>query len=72
MIGHDDIEGCRYILGELKSEDPWHYCGAPRRQGSSYCEDHHTICYSRLRRRMGVETSEVTAPFSADMIDHAA
>lgn len=72
MTPYDDSTGCRYIIGELKSDEPWRYCNAPRRDGSSYCKDHHAICYHRTRRRERVETGEVTTSYLADRYDNAA
>jgi len=71
MTGHSDTEGCRYIVGELKSANPWHYCGEMLRQGSSYCDEHHAICYYRRSRRVHVEKNMVTAAYFT-MIDDAA
>ena len=31
--------GCRFVL------DDQHQCGVPPRRSSSYCEEHHALCY---------------------------
>ncbi len=67
-----DIDGCRYIIGELKSDKPWHYCEAPRKPGSSYCAPHHAACYYRLRRRRHVEKVEIARLYPTDTLDDAA
>ena len=64
--------GCLYIFGDLKSREPWHYCGAPRQEDSSYCDHHHAICYNKLRRRVRVESGEVTTTYLTDSLDDAA
>jgi len=71
-MAEHDIDGCHYIIGELKSDEPWHYCGRLRRQGSSYCDHHHTICYHRLRRRVRIERGEITTAYLTDILDDAA
>jgi len=41
----DDLEkdgGCAYIVDESGSRRP---CGATRRPSSSYCPQHHSLCY---------------------------
>ncbi|HYH37918.1 MAG TPA: GcrA family cell cycle regulator [Azospirillum sp.] len=38
--------GCRWIHGDL-GDDGWTYCQAPRRPGSSYCENHHRRVFVR-------------------------
>jgi hypothetical protein len=41
--GHcDDDIGCAYLSGE---DGARRNCGAPRRLGSPYCPDHHTLCH---------------------------
>jgi len=72
MIEHEESEGCRYIVGELRSDEPWRYCGAIQRPGSSYCEDHHAVCYYRLRRRKVVVDDAVTTVYFTDIVDDAA
>lgn len=71
MTDHE-TEGCRYIIGELKSAEPWRYCGAELKPGSSYCPAHHAACYYRLRRRQRVEEGMATAIYLADIVDNAA
>jgi len=33
-------DGCRYLV-----DDRWHQCGAKEQPGSSYCPEHHALCY---------------------------
>lgn len=47
------IGGCQYIEGDplellRRKIDP--YCGKPRKDGSSYCAEHHKICWLRAKR----------------------
>ncbi|MBE0530257.1 MAG: hypothetical protein IH626_05475 [Rhodospirillales bacterium] len=35
---------CQWIEGEPRARD---FCGAPVREGSSYCEAHHARCYRK-------------------------
>jgi hypothetical protein len=39
-------DACRYPLGGPK-DPPRLFCGAPSKDGSSYCEEHHTLCHQR-------------------------
>jgi len=34
---------CKYIHGDPLGE--WSYCGKPTKKRSSYCYEHHAICY---------------------------
>lgn len=38
---------CRYPYGE----GPYTFCGHPVKDNSSYCTDHHAICFRAIRRR---------------------
>jgi hypothetical protein len=42
--GDQEPRGCRFIQGDVK-EGGWRYCQAPRRPGSSYCEEHHALTH---------------------------
>jgi len=33
-------DGCRYLV-----DDRWHQCGVKEQPGSSYCAEHHALCY---------------------------
>ena len=37
--------GCRFLVHDQRQ------CGATRRAGSSYCEEHHALCYVPVRSR---------------------
>ena len=37
------VGGCRFVI------DDQHQCGAPPRARSSYCEEHHALCYLPAR-----------------------
>lgn len=37
-----DDPGCAFVIDEPSGRQA---CGAPRRQGSSYCPHHHALCY---------------------------
>lgn len=39
---HDPGNGCRYIAGEPR---PALYCGHPRHDKSSFCPEHHAVCW---------------------------
>jgi GcrA cell cycle regulator len=39
---------CRYPQGD---HVPYRFCGAPKRDGSSYCPHHHRVAYQPLSRR---------------------
>ncbi|GAB4368130.1 MAG: hypothetical protein Kow00114_27190 [Kiloniellaceae bacterium] len=41
---------CQYPHGEVGAAD-FHFCGAPVRDGSSYCAAHHTLCHEAQPRR---------------------
>ena len=41
---------CEYVLGGPEQSD-WFHCGHPKLTASSYCADHHALCYSTRRRR---------------------
>ena len=71
MTDHD-TGGCRYIIGELKADEPWRYCGETLQAGSSYCPPHHAACYYRLRRRRRDRDDLISAGYLADIIDDAA
>jgi len=71
MTDHE-TDGCRYTIGELKSEEPWRYCGAERKPGSSYCPGHHAACYYRLRRRNRVEDNPGAATNLTHIVGDAA
>lgn len=43
--GDQEPRGCRFIQGDVKAGG-WHYCQLPRRDGSSYCEQHHALTHS--------------------------
>jgi len=49
IVDEQGDEGCAFILTEAGC------CGAPRRPGSSYCQEHHALCHlvegSRRERR---------------------
>ena len=38
----EDDPGCSFVLDEPGAR---RLCGAPRRRASSYCPDHHAVCY---------------------------
>ena len=40
--GLDRDPGCRYVVDEPEGKRS---CGSPRRQSSSYCAIHHSLCY---------------------------
>ena len=42
--------GCEYVVGGPDQAD-WFYCGHPRQDRSVYCENHHSLCYTRRRRK---------------------
>jgi hypothetical protein len=61
-LEHEDLRddvGCAYVLDE---PDRPRTCGAPRRRASSYCPQHHAVCYltsgseAELKRLREVET----------------
>ena len=66
-----ETNGCRYIIGELKSDEPWRFCGAELKPGSSYCATHHAACYRRLRLRKRAEDGVVTTIYLTDIVDGA-
>ena len=39
---------CRYIV----CETPSLYCGERRQAGSSYCPDHHAVCWIKTKRQV--------------------
>jgi hypothetical protein len=41
MRGRDTPDGCAFVLDISPAER----CNAPPRPGSSYCEEHHTLCH---------------------------
>jgi hypothetical protein len=50
---HDDRDpGCAYLLGENAER---RRCDAPRRPGSPYCLDHHSLCHVRCGTTEEVE-----------------
>ena len=40
---------CRFVLNDGKPSS-FLFCSAPMKAGSSYCEEHHKICYTKLER----------------------
>jgi hypothetical protein len=40
LMTHFGGSGCRYLV-----DDQCHQCGAKRQRGSSYCPEHHALCY---------------------------
>lgn len=42
--GDQEPRGCLFIHGDVK-EGGWRYCQAPRRDGSTYCEEHHALTH---------------------------
>lgn len=48
--GEQEPHGCLFIHGDVK-EGGWRYCQAPRRAGSSYCEEHHALTHHAAKPR---------------------
>lgn len=46
----DDLEAnhCRFPNGE---KAPYTFCGKQKKKGSSFCPDHHSICYTGVTSR---------------------
>lgn len=42
--GLQEPRGCLFIHGNVK-DGGWRYCQAPRRHGSSYCDEHHAVTH---------------------------
>ena len=40
---------CRFVLNDGKPSS-FLFCSAPMKVGSSYCEEHHKICYTKLEK----------------------
>jgi hypothetical protein len=40
---------CRFVLNDGKPSS-FLFCSAPMKAGSSYCEEHHKICYTKLEK----------------------
>jgi hypothetical protein len=40
-------QGCLFPLSAspIGDEEPYQFCGKPRQPGSSYCPEHHAVCY---------------------------
>lgn len=38
-------KGCRWINGDVKV-GPWWFCQKPQKAESSYCKEHHGVCYT--------------------------
>lgn len=43
-------DACRFPITDLSTRDH-RYCGVKRRVGSSYCGEHHALCYRPSERR---------------------
>jgi hypothetical protein len=39
------VHHCRYMISETR------FCGERKRNGSSYCADHHKLCWTPQRKR---------------------
>jgi hypothetical protein len=61
-----DARGCRHISGEPTPIRSGLWCGAPCLRDSSYCEEHHFVCWTvpkRRRKQMGPQPGpELVAP----------
>ena len=44
-----DANDCRYPVGGDKAGDPITFCGHSRKEGSSYCDAHHSLTHNPLR-----------------------
>jgi len=45
-----NFDSCRYSISGGSSKD-YLFCNQPQRRGSSYCESHHKICYTKYADR---------------------
>ena len=54
-----DLSGCNYPHGH-PGTDTFHYCNEELKQGSSYCETHHAICWVPIKKK---EKDEESRPF---------
>lgn len=54
---------CRWPIGDPKLPG-FMFCGEERGMGSSYCDDHHRIAYTPLKRR---ERADKSIPEIIDM-----
>ena len=66
------VGGCRFVV------DDQHQCGAQKRAGSSYCEEHHALCYvpahsqaERQRLREIAKIGEIVGGRSHDHRDRS-
>lgn len=52
VIRDVEFEQCRYVVAD---GDEFAFCSERKRDGSSYCEAHHSLCYRKIdgRRRAG-------------------
>jgi len=52
FLDYDHDAGCAFMLRDRAEPGvPRATCGAPRRPGSPYCEQHHALCHLRLGGR---------------------
>jgi hypothetical protein len=58
------MTGCQFIAGE-PTRDEGCKCGAPRKDGSPYCPDHHAICYHPVNPALRARGDERTAYIAA-------
>jgi len=42
---------CQYILYRGRTPDGTKYCGVDSNGRSSYCEEHHAVCYTAHKRK---------------------
>ncbi len=45
----NNVRSCQFPHGDPREPD-FHFCGADTQEGSSYCSDHHMICYRTVDR----------------------
>ena len=53
------VIGCRHISGDPK-DDPTN-CGRPVQQDSSYCKEHHALCYNKAPKHWGKDEAKAVS-----------
>jgi hypothetical protein len=49
-------DSCRFIVSG--DERPTWYCGETAKDGSSYCPEHHAVCYQPIKSRHDAEVAQ--------------